>query len=92
MSTYTVTLRADQAALPMLLANGNPVGQGEAADGRHWARWADPFKKPCYLFAVVAGKLDVLRDTYTTASGRRCNSPSMSSRASSISAHMRWRR
>ncbi len=70
MSTYTVTLRADQAALPMLLANGNPVGQGEAADGRHWARWADPFKKPCYLFAVVAGKLDVLRDTYTTASGR----------------------
>jgi aminopeptidase N len=70
MSTYAVTLRADQAASPMLLANGNPVGQGEAADGRHWARWVDPFKKPCYLFAVVAGKLDVLRDTYTTASGR----------------------
>jgi aminopeptidase N len=70
MSTYTVTLHADQAALPVLLANGNPIAQGQEGDGRHWARWVDPFKKPCYLFAVVAGKLDVLRGTYATPSGR----------------------
>jgi len=70
MSTYTVTLRADKASYPVLLANGNPVDSGDEPDGRHWAKWADPFRKPCYLFAVVAGQLDVLRDTYTTASGR----------------------
>ena len=70
MATYTVTLHADQATYPVLLANGNPVAAGEEADGRHWAKWQDPFKKPAYLFAVVAGKLDVLRDTYKTASGR----------------------
>jgi aminopeptidase N len=70
MSVYTVTLHAERAALPVLLANGNPVASGDEADGRHWARWQDPFRKPCYLFAVVAGKLDVLRDTFTTASGR----------------------
>jgi aminopeptidase N len=70
MSIYTVTLHADQATYPVLLANGNPVASGEEADGRHWAKWADPFKKPAYLFAVVAGKLDVLKDSFTTASGR----------------------
>ncbi|MDP3438481.1 MAG: aminopeptidase N [Azonexus sp.] len=70
MSTYTVTLHADKEALPILLANGNPVAQGDEANGRHWARWADPFRKPCYLFAVVAGKLDGLFDTFQTASGR----------------------
>ena len=70
MSTYTVTLHADKATLPVLLANGNPVAAGDEADGHHWARWADPFKKPAYLFAVVAGKLDGLFDSFTTASGR----------------------
>jgi aminopeptidase N len=70
MSTYTVTLHADKASFPILLANGNPVASGDEADGRHWARWADPFRKPCYLFAVVAGKLDGLFDSFTTASGR----------------------
>ncbi len=70
MSTYTVTLHADKASLPVLLANGNPVAAGDEAGGRHWATWDDPFKKPAYLFAVVAGKLDVLRDTFRTASGR----------------------
>ena len=70
MSTYTVTLHADQAQFPVLLANGNPVAAGDEAGGRHWAKWADPFRKPSYLFAVVAGKLDVLRDTFMTASGR----------------------
>jgi aminopeptidase N len=70
MAIYSVTLRADNAALPVLLANGNPVAAGDAPDGRHWARWADPFRKPAYLFAVVAGKLDVLQDSFVTASGR----------------------
>jgi aminopeptidase N len=70
MSTYTVTLHADKATYPVLLANGNPVAAGDEPVGRHWAKWADPFKKPAYLFAVVAGKLDVLRDTFRTASGR----------------------
>jgi aminopeptidase N len=70
MSTYTATLHADKATFPILLANGNPVASGDEADGRHWAKWADPFRKPAYLFALVAGKLDGLFDTFTTASGR----------------------
>jgi len=70
MARYTVTLHADKAALPQLLANGNPVGSGDEAGGRHWAKWQDPFPKPCYLFAVVAAKLDLLSDSYRTMSGR----------------------
>lgn len=70
MSTYTVTLHADEAAFPVLLSNGNPVDKGQEAHGRHWARWHDPFRKPCYLFALVVGKLDVLTDSFVTASGR----------------------
>jgi len=70
MSTYTVTLHADQDKLPVLLANGNPVATGDEANGRHWAKWADPFRKPAYLFALVAGKLDGLFDSFRTASGR----------------------
>jgi len=70
MSTYTVTLHADKATYPILLANGNPVASGDEADGRHWAKWADPFRKPAYLFALVAGKLDGLFDSFRTASGR----------------------
>ncbi|GHT90534.1 aminopeptidase N [Betaproteobacteria bacterium] len=70
MATYRVTLHADKARFPVLLANGNPVASGDEADGRHFAIWDDPFKKPCYLFALVAARLDVLRDSFTTASGR----------------------
>jgi aminopeptidase N len=70
MSTYTVTLHADKEKLPVLLANGNPLDHGDEPNGRHWARWADPFRKPCYLFALVAGKLDGLFDSFKTASGR----------------------
>ncbi len=70
MSTYTVTLHADKAAFPVLLANGNPVAAGDEGNNMHWAKWADPFKKPAYLFAIVAGKLDVLKGTFKTASGR----------------------
>lgn len=70
MSRYTVTIHADQAALPQLLSNGNPLDSGMEAGGRHWARWQDPHPKPCYLFALVAAKLDVLQDHYRTLSGR----------------------
>ncbi len=71
MAKFVCTLHADKAAFPILLANGNPVAQGEEADGRHWATWEDPFAKPAYLFACVAAKLDVLEDYYETTSGRR---------------------
>ena len=70
MSCYTVTVHADRTSFPVLLSNGNPVAAGDEPSGRHFATWQDPFKKPCYLFAMVAGKLDVLRDSYRTASGR----------------------
>jgi aminopeptidase N len=56
MASYTVTLRADKADYPVLLSNGNLVAQGALDDGRHFAKWVDPHKKPCYLFALVAGK------------------------------------
>lgn len=61
MASYTVTLRADQATYPVLLSNGNLVEEGALEDGpngpRHYAKWVDPHKKPCYLFALVAGQL-----------------------------------
>ena len=70
LACYTVTLRADKARFPLLLANGNADGAGDLADGRHWARFVDPFPKPSYLFALVAGKLDRIEDTFVTAEGR----------------------
>ena len=57
MARFVVTLRADARRYPVLLSNGNLVAQGTLDDGRHWARWEDPHRKPCYLFALVAGKL-----------------------------------
>ncbi|MDP9900057.1 aminopeptidase N [Variovorax ginsengisoli] len=57
MANYTVTLRADKTAYPVLLSNGNLVDSGDLPDGRHFAQWVDPFRKPSYLFALVAGKL-----------------------------------
>ena len=57
MASYAVTLRADKSAYPILLSNGNLVEQGELDEGRHFARWVDPHRKPCYLFALVAGNL-----------------------------------
>ena len=71
MARYTVTLHADRARYPALLANGNLIASGEEPGGRHWARWEDPFPKPSYLFAMVAARLDVLEDDFTTASGRK---------------------
>jgi aminopeptidase N len=70
LSRYTVRMTADQARYPVLLSNGDPVAQGGAGDGRHWAEWRDPFPKPSYLFALVAGDLQANRDTFTTMSGR----------------------
>jgi aminopeptidase N len=74
MARYSCTIEADRARFPQLLSNGNPVAAGEldgGRTGRHWAKWEDPFAKPCYLFALVAAKLDVLEDHFVTASGRR---------------------
>src|SRR5438093_1564823 len=70
LSRFTTRLVADRQRYPVLLSNGNLVEQGELSGGRHYAVWQDPFPKPCYLFAMVAGKLDVLEDQFVTASGR----------------------
>jgi aminopeptidase N len=70
MARYSVTIHADKARYPHLLSNGNLVEQGDEQQGRHWARWEDPFPKPCYLFAMVAAKLDKLEDTFRTCSGK----------------------
>ncbi|KRF02196.1 aminopeptidase [Frateuria sp. Soil773] len=70
LSNYTVTLRADRARFPVLLAGGNPDGAGELPDGRHWARFVDPHPKPSYLFALVAGRLERIERDYRTADGR----------------------
>jgi aminopeptidase N len=71
LSRYRVRMIADRAAFPVLLSNGDPVGAGEIDRGRHWAEWDDPFPKPCYLFALVAGDLAPNRDAFTTRSGRK---------------------
>ncbi len=70
MARYSVTITADRDAYPVLLANGNPVASGERDDHRHWVRWEDPFPKPSYLFALVAGDLHCHADSHRTASGR----------------------
>lgn len=70
LSRFTTTIHADRAAYPLLLSNGNPVDSGDEEGGRHFATWDDPFPKPCYLFALVAGDLACLEDSFRTASGR----------------------
>ncbi len=70
LSRYAVKMTADKALYPVLLSNGDPVGTGDLEDGRHWAEWRDPFPKPSYLFALVAGDLVANRDSFTTRSGR----------------------
>jgi aminopeptidase N len=69
MATYRTTLVADKSRFPVLLSNGNLEGAGDLLNGRHWATWFDPFRKPCYLFALVAGQLECVEDRFTTASG-----------------------
>ncbi|HEU5286591.1 MAG TPA: aminopeptidase N, partial [Sphingomicrobium sp.] len=71
LSRYRVRMDADSAAFPVLLTNGKCVESGQGEGGRHWARWEDPFPKPCYLFALVAGDLKPNRDSFTTMSGRK---------------------
>lgn len=71
MTRYDVTVTANRSQFPVLLSNGNAVGSGEFEDGRHWARWVDPFRKPSYLFALVAGDLQYIEDHFTTRSGRK---------------------
>jgi len=70
LARFTTTIVADKALYPYLLSNGNRVDAGQMEDGRHWMKWEDPFPKPCYLFAVVAGDFDVLRDSFRTRTGR----------------------
>ncbi len=70
MSRFRTTLSADKDKYPVLLSNGNKVEHGELSGNRHWVTWEDPFKKPSYLFALVAGQLECLEDRFTTMSGR----------------------
>ncbi|MBY6185479.1 aminopeptidase N [Marinobacter hydrocarbonoclasticus] len=70
LAKYRTRIEADKASYPYLLSNGNKVDSGELENGRHFAVWEDPFPKPSYLFALVAGDFDLLEDQFTTASGR----------------------
>ncbi len=71
LAVYDVRIEADKARYPVLLSNGDKVGSGDLEGGRHYAEWGDPFPKPCYLFALVAGDLAVVSDTYVTKSNRK---------------------
>ena len=99
LSRYRVTIRADRARYPTLLSNGNLVSSGELADGRHFATWHDPYPKPTYLFALVAGDLACLEDTFVTTSGRSvglriystpANLPRCRHAMASLKKAMRW--
>ena len=71
MSEFTTQVIGDKAQYPVLLSNGNPIARGELDGGRHFVTWHDPFKKPAYLFALVAGTLSCVEDSFTTMSGRQ---------------------
>ncbi|MEA3038002.1 MAG: aminopeptidase, partial [Sphingomonadales bacterium] len=99
LTRYNVRMTADKAAYPVLLSNGDPVASGEAEGGRHWAEWRDPFPKPCYLFALVAGDLVANRDSFTTRSGREvalgiwvreADLPRTAHAMASLKAAMKW--
>ncbi len=99
MARYTTTILADKKHYPVLLSNGNPVDGGESSGGRHWAKWDDPHPKPSYLFALVAGELAVVRDSFTTRSGRevalgiwvrRGDEDKCGHAMASLKAAMRW--
>ncbi|MDJ0047130.1 aminopeptidase N [Pantoea ananatis] len=70
LARFTTTVIADGSRYPFLLSNGNRIDSGQDDKGRNWVKWQDPFPKPCYLFALVAGDFEVLRDSFTTRSGR----------------------
>jgi aminopeptidase N len=99
LARYTVRMEADKSAYPRLLSNGNLMDAGDLPGGRHFAVWNDPFPKPCYLFALVAGELDVLADEIVTMSGRTVQlrlyvDPGMADRAAyamdSLKRAMKW--
>ena len=99
LATYTTRIEADKKAYPVLLSNGNPMQRGDLPGGRHFAVWKDPFPKPSYLFALVAGDLGVLRDEFTTMSGRKVslaiyvehgNEPRVAYAMDSLKRAMRW--
>ena len=98
LAVYTTRIEAPKS-YPALLSNGNPIGKGELAGGRHFAIWHDPFPKPCYLFALVAGDLDVLNDSFVTMSGRKVdlkifvehgNKPKAAYAMDSLKRAMKW--
>lgn len=70
LAVYTTRIKADKKKYPVLLSNGNLISAGELENDRHWVQWHDPFKKPSYLFALVAGQLSLVQDSYITASGK----------------------
>ncbi|WP_148862261.1 aminopeptidase N [Marinobacter fonticola] len=70
MAKFRTQVEADKTRYPILLSNGNDIERGDLEDGRHFVVWEDPFPKPCYLFALVAGDLVEKRDSFTTESGR----------------------
>lgn len=70
LARFTTRIEGDRDQCPVMLSNGNLVDQGELADNRHFTVWQDPFPKPCYLFALVAGRLECIEDRFTTRSGR----------------------
>lgn len=71
MAKFTTKIIAPKSEYPVLLSNGNPIGEGDLGDGNHWMEWEDPFPKPAYLYALVAGDLGLVQDSYTTKSGRK---------------------
>jgi aminopeptidase N len=99
LSEFTVTIRADKVAFPVLLSNGNLVSQRDLAEGKHEAVWQDPHKKPSYLFALVAGQIDRITDHFTTMSDRKvlleiysttANLPRCSWAMECLKASMKW--
>jgi len=99
LSKYRVRMEADRARFPVLLTNGNPLASGEGSEGLHWAEWEDPFPKPSYLFALVAGDLKANSDSFTTMSGREvalniwvreADLPKTAHAMASLKQAMRW--
>jgi aminopeptidase N len=99
LAVYTTRIEASKTDYPVLLSNGNPIDSGDLEDGRHFAVWNDPFPKPCYLFALVAGDLGQLKDGFVRASGRPVdlriyvehgNEPKAAYAMDSLKRAMRW--
>ena len=90
LATYTVGIDGDRCSCPVLLSNGNLVKEYDLANGRHRSVWHDPYPKPSYLFALVAGNLGCLEDTFTTASGRDVSLRIWSEHGNGRSASTPW--